>query len=235
MTLNSEHAQELARIEAEYARRAQAVPPDYYAPYRPVNLLRRQSQDRALCGLLDRHGLLPLAGKQIVELGCGKGDWFASFQAFGAERSHLHGIDLNETSVQACRGRYPDTDVRQGDACSTPWPAGSFDIVFQSTVFTSILDNAMRQNLAREMVRLMRRGGCVVSYDFAFNNPANPNVRKLTLRDLRQLFPGFHVDPARVTLAPPLARAIAPRSWGAATLLESLRVFNTHVFALLWR
>jgi len=32
----------------------------------------------------------------------------------------------------------------------------------------------------------------------------------------------------RITLAPPLARAVAPVSWALALLLEGLRLFNSH-------
>jgi SAM-dependent methyltransferase len=232
---DSQHQAELDRIHAEYARRARAVPPDFYAEYREHNLLRRQSQERALAAILARHGLLPLTGKRIVELGCGNGAWFSSFQAFGAEQHLLHGIDLSPGLVERCRERYPKADVRQGDACAAPWESESFDLVFQSTVVTSILDDAVRRALAQEMARLVAPGGALLWYDFAFNNPKNPNVRKVDLAELRRLFPGFRVQAARVTLAPPLARWIAPRSFVAATLLESLRVFNTHLFALLRR
>jgi hypothetical protein len=32
----------------------------------------------------------------------------------------------------------------------------------------------------------------------------------------------------RITLAPPIARRLAPLSWGLCLFLESLELFNTH-------
>jgi hypothetical protein len=50
---------------------------------------------------------------------------------------------------------------------------------------------------------------------------------------LRRLFPGFAMRIRRVTLAPPLARLVAPRSRLAADLLERLPPLRTHILALI--
>jgi ubiquinone/menaquinone biosynthesis C-methylase UbiE len=123
--------------------------------------------------------------------------------------------------------------VREGDATRLPWPDRSFDIVLQSTVLSSILDPAVRARIAEEMLRVTRPGGLILSYDFFVNNPANPGVRAVTARDLAHLFPTCRRSLHRVTLAPPLARRLAPRSLLLASVLEGLRVLNTHYLAAL--
>jgi hypothetical protein len=85
----------------------------------------------------------------------------------------------------------------------------SQDLVLQSTVFTSLLDDAFQQRLADAMWRWVKPGGAVLWYDFTVNNPRNPDVRGVPLARVRQLFPQAHIDARRVTLAPPLARASA--------------------------
>ncbi len=151
-----------------------------------------------------------------------------TLERFGARREALAGIDLDPGRAAACAARFPGADIRAGDASHLPWESGSFDVVFQSTVFSSILDPAMRRDVAGEMLRVLAPGGAIFWYDFFMDNPANPNVKGVRRREIATLFPGCRVDLRRATLAPPLARRVVPVSWTLAAVLESLRVFDTH-------
>lgn len=53
-------------------------------------------------------------------------------------------------------------------------------MVLTFTVFSSILDPQMAQNVAQEIVRVLRPQGFLLWYDFRFNNPRNPHVRGMT-------------------------------------------------------
>ncbi|GIS97788.1 MAG: hypothetical protein CM1200mP25_0250 [Acidobacteriota bacterium] len=56
--------------------------------------------------------------------------------------------------------RVPATlNVDCGNGASLPYPDNSFDIVLQSTVFTSLLDSHMRQRVANEMKRVVTVDG----------------------------------------------------------------------------
>ncbi len=87
--------------------------------------------------------------------------------------------------------------------------------------------------MAREITRVLTPGGALLWYDFAVNNPRNPNVRKVGREELRALFPELRGRIRSATLAPPLTRMVAPRSWVAATLLEALPPLHTHLLAVL--
>ena len=126
-------------------------------------------------------------------------------------------------------------DVRIGDASSLPWSDRTFDIVIQSTLFSSILDGEMKRSIAREMTRVLKPGGCVIWYDLRINNPRNPNVKGIGQREVRSLFPDLSIRLARVSLAPPLARILVPVSWMGALTLEKMLLFNTHYLGLLKR
>jgi len=54
----------------------------------------------------------------------------------------------------------------------------------------------------------VRPGGGVLWYDFTVNNPRNPDVRGVPIRRVRALFPQGRMQAQRVTLAPPIARAV---------------------------
>jgi SAM-dependent methyltransferase len=227
------HEAERRRILAENARREREVPAGRYALDRPGGLFLRQGQERALLWALREAGLLPLAGRRVLDVGCGRGAWLGMLERFGAAAADLAGIDLEPGRVAACGAAHPGAEVRAGDAAALPWPAASFDAVLQATVFTSILDPAMRAAVAAEMRRVLRPGGAILWYDFFRDNPGNPHVRGVRRRELAALFPGCALRARRVTLAPPLARALAPRSWTLATLLEALRALDTHLIAVL--
>jgi ubiquinone/menaquinone biosynthesis C-methylase UbiE len=231
--MSADRDQELSRIRAEYDRRAREIPSDFYAKDRPANLFLRHGQERVLVQLLGDHHVTPLAGKRLLDIGCGEGEWLSIFERMGVRRADLAGIDLDPDRAAECRARVPGADVRAGDASRLPWPDASFDLVSQLTVFTSILDAGLKRAIAAEMRRVLRPGGRIVWYDFSYDNPRNRNVRGIGRREIAALFPGCRLDLRRATLAPPLARRLVPRSWTAAALLESMRILNTHWLGLI--
>ena len=230
---------EVERILAEFARRERTLPGDFYSLTRPVNLFTHQQSSRHFLRLLAAEALIPLAGKKILDVGCGEGGHLLEMEKWGARRADLAGIDLIESRVARARTRLgdqpgPDSspDVRVGSASELPWPAGRFDIVHQNTVFTSIIDDRMKRAVAGEILRVLKPDGVLIWYDFLFNNPTNPHVKGIGAREIRSLFPDCVVRLSRVTLAPPLARRLVPVTWIGSLLLEKLHVFNTHYLAI---
>lgn len=226
-----EHSKEIDRIVREYERRTSELDPDFYSLSKPANLFTRQSQVRAIAAALTRVGMMPLASRDLLDLGCGRGDWLAEFELLGAARSRLSGIELMEDFARTAQRRLPGANIVQGDASKLPWPDASFDVVFQSTVFTSILDASVKQRIAREMRRVLKPGGAIVWYDFTFNNPKNKHVRGIGRNEIRDLFQGGSCRFEKTTLAPPIARRIVSVSWTLAQILESVRVLNSHCIA----
>jgi SAM-dependent methyltransferase len=229
--MNSQTDRETERILDEYARRKATLPADFYALHRPANLFNYQGLQRAVLSALATAGQLPLSERRILDVGCGGGPGVGMFELFGASRHSISGIELNPEHLAVAQQRFSGADLRLGNAAELPWSDGLFDIVFQATMFTSILEPRLKQSIAAEMLRVLRGDGVVLWYDFHFNNPQNPNVRGIGRRELAALFPNCQIHLRRVTLAPPLARRLVPLSWPAARLLEQLRFLNTHYLA----
>lgn len=229
------HDAEIARIQKEYERRVREIPADYYALHRSVNLFFRHTEERALFAGLLRHGMLPLAGKRVLEVGCGYGKWFDTFARLGASLGDVAGLDLDADNLARARAGYPACELVVGDAAKLPWPDHSFDLVLQSTVFTSILDAEVKRAVARDMARVLAPHGVIVWYDFLVDNPWNPNVRGVKPKEIAALFPGFRMSLDRVTLWPMLARRLVPISWTLSTVVQALRFLNTHGLAVLKR
>ena len=224
---------EADRIVSEYARRRAEIEPELYAPANPAVVFIRQALERAVTDELRRAGALPLAERRILDAGCGGGQWLADLETWGAGRERLAGLDLVSERVEAARARLPGADIRRGDAAALPWEDGSFDLVLQSMMFSSILDPAVRTTAASELARVLAPGGLVLWYDFFTDSPRNPNVRGVGRRELRRLFPGFDVRWRRVTLAPPLIRLLVPRARPVAAALQALKLLDTHALAVL--
>jgi SAM-dependent methyltransferase len=226
---------EADRIVAEYDRRAAEIPADLYSASQPGPLFIKQGIERRVLGELRRAGALPLTGKRVLDMGCGRGQWLADFETWGARRADLAGVDLVPERVEESAARLPGADIRGADAASLPFENGAFDIVLQSMMFSSILDDGVRQAAAAEMARVLAPGGLVLWYDFFVDNPRNPQVRGVRRSEVGSLFPGFALRWRRTTLAPPLVRALAPRAWALASFLQALAVLDTHAVAVLRR
>ncbi len=226
----SDPAGELARIGAVNRARAETEHGDRYSHFNVANLLIIQERERLLLRALRRAGMYPLADRDILEVGCGSGFWLREFVHWGADPGRVVGIELDPGRVARARTSLP-TAVRvlEGDASSTKLPDASFDVVFQATVFTSILDAELRGRLAAEMVRVLRPGGLILWYDFRYDNPKNPDVAGVGADEIRRLFPGCSVSIRSLTLAPFLARRVAPLAPGLYRLLALVPVLRTHL------
>jgi SAM-dependent methyltransferase len=214
---------------------------EFYAPTRPANLFLYQQRARAMLRLLTASGDLPLHGKRILDVGCGAGRQLIEFETWGAQRAELAGIDVDESRVRAARDRLTcasasgatGADLRCGDAAALPWSDGTFDIVHQSVVFTSLGSVEFKRAVAMEMLRVLKPGGAVLWYDFLYDNPSNPTVKGVGAAEIRALFPNCEMTLKRVTLAPPIARRLVPVTWLLATLLETLVLANTHYLGII--
>ena len=220
------------RIRASYAaRRGEASYAESLA-----GRFRFQERERHVLGLLDRNGLMPLGGRRILEVGCGTGKWLRDLIAWGADPENVYGVELLQGSASRARRLCPQTvTIECGNAAELHYESSSFDIVLQATVFTSVLDEEMKQAMATEMLRVLRPRGVILWYDFFFKNPRNPYVRPVTRSDIQRYFPGCRLDLRRVSLAAPLARALAPRAWTLCSILSRIPPLCTHYLGAIHR
>jgi len=200
----------------------------------PGHLFIMQELERRLLRMFGRHGILPLGGRRVLEIGCGSGHFLRELVKWGADPARVVGIDLLEDRLaEARRMTPPPVRLEAANAAETGFADGSFDLVLQMTVFTSILSADVRQRVAAEMRRVLAPGGSVVWYDFRIKNPRNSDVRAVGRAEIRKLFPGATIDFEAATLAPPLARRLAPRAWWLCESLDLLPFLRTHYLALI--
>lgn len=222
---------EAERLKAVYDRRNAG---GRYEWDQAGHLFLMQDLERRLLRALRRSGCLPLKDKRALEVGCGTGHFLRELVKWGADPARVVGIDLLEDRLEAARRLAPPgMRIERRDAAETGFAAGSFDVVMQMTVFTSILSSDVRRRVAAEMSRILAPGGSIVWYDFRINNPRNPDTRAVRRAEIRSLFPGAAIEFGTATLVPPLARRLAPHVPTVCSLLARLPFLRTHYLAII--
>ncbi len=229
---NVDVEQELVRIQEEYKQRATYQPfAERYSLFNEAALLQTHGLERNTLALLKKHRFTHLTDKKILDIGCGGGMQLQRFLAYGAKPANLSGIDLIPARIEQARSLNPSIDWQVGSAHQLPYPDRSFDLVTLSVVFSSILNKSLRQSIADEVWRVRKAGGLILCYDFAYSNPRNPAVQGISRQQIQQHFnqPGAKFAFRRITLAPPIARSLAPHMRWLADALEQIKIFNTHI------
>jgi SAM-dependent methyltransferase len=229
MTAPTEPHDETRAVAERYARRAGD---DRHAPHQPAVQQLLAERQQAMRALLAEAGLHDLAALRLLEVGCGAGDNLRELIAMGFQPAHLAGIELLPDRLALARQALPAVvRLQGGDASVAPVASGSLDIVYASTVFSSLLDDAFQQRLAGAMWQWLKPGGAVLWYDFTVDNPRNRDVRGVPPPRLQALFPQGTIRARRVTLAPPLARLVCRVHPGLYPLVNRITPLRTHLLA----
>lgn len=228
--INTDISEEARLMRERYTRRERLPLLDLYDPLSPSVYMAHQERQRALARLLRTAGLIPVRDKTLLEIGCGSGANLLDMIRLGFLPENLVGSELLDSRCKSARHLLPcATRIISGDATALEFSENSFDIVFQSTVFTSIIDDVFQKKLAERMWFLAKPGGGVLWYDFIYNNPRNSDVRGVPLRRIRQLFPAAEIMIWKITLAPPISRLVTKLHPNFYSLCNLVPLLRTHV------
>jgi 2-polyprenyl-3-methyl-5-hydroxy-6-metoxy-1,4-benzoquinol methylase len=145
---------------------------------------------------------------KILEVGAGSGGNLNFFNKLGIPWTSIHANELLEERLKKLKKDFRMVNIIPGDALEIDG-SNKFDIIFQSTVFTSILDQDFKERLARKMMSMLNADGIILWYDFIYNNPSNSDVRGVPVKEVLELFPSAKkVEIRKVTLAPPIGRRV---------------------------
>lgn len=224
---------EIEKIKLRYDKRERSGLGRNYSMMSSHNLYFSQEKDRALVSFLNDRGI-DVGSAKVLEIGCGGGANLLALLRLNFRPENLFGNDLLEDRIESANKLLPDlVNLYTGDASELNLESGSFDIVYVSTVFSSILDDALKRSVADKAWELVRPGGALLWYDFTFDNPSNPDVKGVSFKEIKTLFPQFSkVKKKRVTLAPPVARAACRISPALYSFLNLFPFLRTHL--LVW-
>ena len=183
--------------------------------------------------LFESLAVFPLASKKILDIGCGAGSELAHLLDWGANSDNLYGIDLLSNRIATAKQQFPDIQFQCTNAEQLEFPDNYFDLISLFTVFSSILDHHMAQNITHEITRVLHSGGAILWYDFRYDNPRNSHTKKMTRQHIQQLFPDFHLNLQTVTLVPMLARRLGRLTPSLYFPLAKIPFLRTHYLGLL--
>jgi SAM-dependent methyltransferase len=113
----------------------------------------RAGQERRL-DIVRQH--VSLDGRAILDIGCGLGMYTQAFRRYSP---HVYGVEVeHDRAVQALDRA---AGVAQAVGEHLPFPGDAFDVVFNHEVLEHVADD---QQVVREMVRVTRPGGYVVTF-----------------------------------------------------------------------
>ncbi len=168
-----------------------------------------------------------LSKLKMLEIGAGHGTNAYMFEEIGLKRENISFNELSTQRLEQIQINFPNNKIYKGDAIEIEFHE-TYDIIFQSTVFTSILDDHSRKALATKMWDLLNPGGVILWYDFIYNNPKNSDVRKVSRAEASALFnKSSHSVIKKITLAPPIGRKV-----GKFYHLFNVPFLRTHILAI---
>lgn len=101
-----------------------------------------------------------IAGKAVLEVGCGAGDFAFALELQGGL---VTALDFSATAIEVARRKASERGsqvvFQQADACSLPFPDEGFDVVFSCECLEHLPDPA---GAVREMARVLKPGGALI-------------------------------------------------------------------------
>jgi len=191
-------------------------------------------QDRKwalIARVLGRTGLALDEGR-VLDLGSGDRGDGVRLAHIGIAAARIVAFDLNPVYARRVRNANRGIHAVSGDAVSLPFRDGSFRIVYQSTMLSSVIDMALRREILREIARVLAPGGAFISYDVRYRNPWNPNTRPLKAAQLSKAFEGWPLTIRSVTGIPQVVRLVAWVSIAACRLIESVPLLRSHLLVI---
>ncbi len=177
---------------------------------------------------------ISLSGWRILDIGCGDGRWLRTFLEYDAKPEDVIGIDVSDERFNIGRAKNPLITLMKNDGVTIPSQDESFDLVTQFVCFSSIPTVALRSQVAKEILRVMKPGGYIFWWDLPYT--VSPIDKKERLQSseyfsfpIRELWVGKLPLPGeclRPFKTPGIRRILKP-------VLNCLGYPSTHIAALI--
>ena len=125
---------------------------------------------------------------KIIDIGCGSATQLISLVSLGFDQDNLFGIDINKADIDFAEKNYPLLNLSWQDATNLNFKNNYFDLTYESTMFVQITDNTISQKIANEMIRITKKGGHLILFDWRYGNFNNANFLACNKRRIKELF-----------------------------------------------
>lgn len=189
----------------------------------PGVLFQKLAKDRAEIRALGAIGLSK--DWKVLDVGCGGGTNLASLLHYGITPEQLYGIDLMPSRIEEAQSKYPNISFHCCDASKAPFEDGFFDLITESTMFLQLPSETLAEDIAAEMIRLVKPGGYIMLTDWRYDF-WRPGYTGLPMRRIKRLFlVGTETKVVRREhgpLLPPLGRFLSAYAGPLYFLLHAL-------------
>ena len=217
-----------ARVSTAVQRRAES----YGSPWLdPGYVSQFQEIERAVADELRRLTGGVLAGRKVLDIGCGAGGWLCELAKWGAKPSDLVGVDSLSGRLAEARAKCPPgVQLVCGSAEDLRFASESFDIIMLFQSLTLMIDPGVRERVASEALRVLKADGMILIYDYRYQRPEMKGLLlPVTKQDIHRIFPNCRVNVRSIHPFPPISRRLARvwrPAWHLLNVIPPLRTCN---------
>jgi len=194
----------------------------------PEVLFQSLAYDRAIISSFASTNLDTETAK-ILDVGCGKGGSVINLIRLGFSPHNLYGIDVLKDSIAEAKIKFPNINWLHGDASQIRFEDNFFDCVMESTMFLQMIDDELSGKIAKEMIRVTKRGGYILLIDWRYSHPFRKEYKGLSKKRIAKLFDvGTKTSVFKIhkgALVPPIGRFISKNIPSVYFVLQSLFPF----------
>lgn len=155
----------------------------------------------------------PPALARVLDVGSGEGGNIYQYLRLGYLPENITGIEIQKELVGNAQSLYPSINFMHADASKIDIEDCSFDIVAESTMFATLVDDEVSSKIASEMLRVCKPGGYILLADWRTPKPGDLSYKALTRSRLSALFKlgneTFLLGVYRGSLVPPVGRFLS--------------------------
>lgn len=180
---------------------------DKYYDLRPENIAIWEDFDSKISKKLRS---IDRKSSKFLIVGVGYGAEVLLLLRYGIDLENIYCVDIRQDRINYIRHIVPCI----AGAIAEPFDENSFknvdgfDLILCSTVLSSISLEVDREVLVNSMLKRLKESGCLIIYDMTVFNYKNPDVNPIKLRWLKSIALNYEIESEKVTLIPPIARAI---------------------------
>ncbi|MFN8575356.1 MAG: methyltransferase domain-containing protein [Candidatus Sericytochromatia bacterium] len=204
-----------------------------YNPVLPENYYLLNSREKMFIISLLKYFGTNFENLKVLDLGFGSGIDIFTLIKSGFNIKNIYGVEVIEERFNNLKNIIPNANLKLNSGFNIPFESENFDLVIQSTVFSSILDKNSRKLLSNEILRVLKPNGKIFFYDLKFNNPWNKNVIKIDKNELKYLFENCKIKSNSLTLNPVIVREIAKNSIIICEILEKIPILCSHYYSII--
>ncbi len=96
--------------------------------------------------------LVEIKNQDILDIGCGFGDFYEYLKECNIQPRNYTGIDINPTFIECCKKKYPSINFHVNNTVDDELPDGNFDIIFMVGIFSYNFKEFDNENFIKQVV-----------------------------------------------------------------------------------